>query len=258
MRNLPIRFSHLRAYGRSAAHGLYARQQDPVVTGAMQRGTAVHALILGNRKVAGWEGTQRRGKEYDAFAAANPDMEILTQKEYVKASAMARAVQSCDVAKPLLEGDVEQTILFNWYGRECRATPDIYGKNRVVEIKTSKTADPERFPWESLRMKYHAQLRMQQIATKEAATEAYIIVVESEPPHPVTVFRVTDEALTEGEKLLFLWMERLIGCEKSDFYPPYVSSIVPLDVPRDHDLEFDDDAVDEVMDALQEKHGLQA
>ena len=254
--SLPVRFSHLRAYGKSAAHGLYARQQDPVVTGAMQRGTAVHALLLGGRKVGAWDGPQRRGKEYEAFAAANPDMEILTQKEYGKASAMARAIQECALAKPFLEGDYEQTINFRWYGQQCRATPDIRGNKRVVEIKTSKTADPERFPWESLRMKYHAQIRMQQIATGDDAQEGYVIVVESEPPHPVTVFRVTDEALEAGEKSLVLWMERLITCEKSDSYPPYVSCIMPLDVPQQDDLEFNDEA-DETVDPLQEKHGLQ-
>jgi len=252
---LPIRFSHLRAYGRSALHGFHARQTEAEQTVAMQRGTAVHALLFGNRKVAGWDGAVRRGKAYDEFAAANPDVEILTASEYEKSCKMAQAVRDSKVAAPYLEGVTEQTIRFKWYGRECRATPDIRGHKRVVELKTSNTSDPERFPWQSLKMKYHAQLRMQQIATAEDAEEAYVIVVESAEPFPVTVFRVTDEALVDGEKCLVAWMERLVTCEKSQYWPPYVECVVPLDVPRDDELEYDEPAEDIDPQLI---HGLQA
>jgi hypothetical protein len=36
----------------------------------------------------------------------------------------------------------------------------------------------------------------------------WIVCVESEAPHPVTVFHVEPEALEEGEKNLILWAER--------------------------------------------------
>ena len=235
----PIRFSHLRAYGRSAAHGYHARLQDPAVTGAMQRGTAVHALMFGTRKVMGWDGVQRRGKAYDEFVAANPDVEILTASEYDKANAMVRALRACKAAEPVLQGIAEQTIYFDWYGRKCRATPDIRGDGFVTELKTAKSSDPAQFQWASLRMAYHAQLKMQNVATNTDVS--YLVCVESAEPYPVTVFRVTDEALLEGEKLLTLWMERLINCEKADYYPPYVECIVPLDVPTpDVDLDYGD------------------
>jgi len=39
----PVRFSHLKAYGRSAAHGLIARTKEFPPTSAMERGTGVHA-----------------------------------------------------------------------------------------------------------------------------------------------------------------------------------------------------------------------
>lgn len=240
--DLPVRFSHLRAYGRSALHGFHARTTEALPTIAMQLGTAVHALLFNNRKVIGWQSAQRRGKDYDAFVADNPDTEILTQTEFAKAQMMTDALRQSSVAAPLLEGVTEQTILFNWYGRECRSTPDVRNGNRVVELKTASTADPERFPWQSLRMKYHAQLRMQQIATGDTADEAYVIVVESSAPFPVQVFRVTNEALIEGEKCLVAWMERLIICEKSGHWPPYTECIVPLDVPRDDEAEYDGDA----------------
>ena len=72
--NPPVRFSHLRAYGRSAMHGHHARtqpEQEP--TAAMQLGSAVHALVLGNKPVVAYPGAVRRGKEWEAFAAAHGD-----------------------------------------------------------------------------------------------------------------------------------------------------------------------------------------
>ena len=44
LRDIPVRFSHLRAYGRSALHGYHARLDElQKPTTAMQRGTATPA-----------------------------------------------------------------------------------------------------------------------------------------------------------------------------------------------------------------------
>jgi hypothetical protein len=237
--SLPYRFSHFRAFGRSAAHGHHARtaaEDDP--TYSMERGTAVHALIFGNRKVLGYPGAVRRGKEYDAFCNANPDAEILTNAEYDKARRMADAVLACKLAEPYLQGVREETLLFRWMGLDCRATPDVRGDGFLTELKTSKTSDPVQFVWHAKRMHYHAQMRFQQYgcaATGHAVRDHWIVCVESEAPHPVTVFRVEPEALLEGEKLLTLWAERLKNCEASGVYPAYSDCVVPLVWPRDEE-----------------------
>jgi hypothetical protein len=230
--NGPIRFSHLRAYGRSGAHGKHARAGGSDETAAMEKGTAVHALIFGNRKVIGYPGTVRRGKEFDAFAAEHVDAEILTMTAYDESRRIADAVLSSELAAPLLKGVVEQTIRFTWMGEQCRSTPDVRGSTFLTELKTTQSADPERFFWHSLRYHYHAQMRMQQIACM-AKLDCYVVAIESSAPYPVTVLRFTDRALEQGEKLLMLWMERLRNCEQSRHWSPYVDSIVDLDVPED-------------------------
>lgn len=240
---LPVRFSHLKAYGRSAAHGLQARTEDSISTRDMQRGTAVHALLFNTRKVVGWSGPQRRGKEYDAFAQDHADCEILTAAEFDKARAMAAAVRASKLAMAALDGETEKTIYFDWYGRKCRATPDVRGDGFVTELKTSSTSDPSRFVWHALRMQYNAQLRMQQIACGYGIEDciARIVAVEAAPPFPVTVFRVEARALDAGERNLTLWMERLRTCEASGHWPPYVECEVPLDIPDDVELDYGDD-----------------
>ena len=242
----PVRFSHLRAYGRSAMHGHHAMTRaDDEQTYAMERGTAVHAILFGTRKVCGYPGAQRRGKEYDAFAAERTDHEILTMAEYDKARRMADAVRGCELAAPWLKGAVEQTILFKWMGLDCRATPDVRGDGFLTELKTSATADPMRFSWQALRMHYHAQMRMQQFACSASpfhVNDCYIVCVESAEPYPVTVFKFEERALEAGEKLLVLWAERLKNAEASNTFTPYVSCVVPIDIPDEEaELVFADD-----------------
>ena len=237
----PVRFSHLRAYGRSAAHGRHARiahKDDPSV--AMERGTGTHAILFGNQKVVGYPGATRRGKEYTAFVEQHQDHVILTMTEYDKANRMADAVRDCAVAAPYLDGIKEDTLLFTWMGLKCRSTPDVRGPDFVTELKTSSSADPSKFLWHARRMHYHAQMRFESFACdakKIPIRDHWIVCVESDAPHPVTVFHVEPEALEEGEKLLILWAERLKNCETSNRFPGYVECAVPLVWPKD-DIDY--------------------
>jgi len=214
-----------------------AQEADP--TYSMERGTAVHALLFGTRKVCGYPGAQRRGKEYDAFAAAHPDHEILTAAEYDKARRMADAVLSCELAAPLMRGLHEETLLFRWMGMDCRATPDVRGADFLTELKTSASAEPVKFTYQALRMAYHAQMRMQQIGCG-SPVPCFIVCVESAEPFPVTVFEIDKRTLEIGEKLLMTWAERLKSCEASGTYPPYCQSIFPLVAQEDLELEYAD------------------
>ena len=234
-----VRFSHLKAYGRSAAHGQHARQQEKKQTTAMQLGTAVHAMLFDTRKVCGYPGAQRRGKEYEAFSAEHPDYEILTMSEYDKARSMVDAVAKCVAARPYLNGAIEQTINFRWMGVDCRATPDVRGTDYLTELKTSNTSDPMRFPWQARRMCYHAQMRMQQLATFKRP-DCFIVCIESEEPFPVTVFQMDTKALDIGERLLMLWMERLKNSELSGHFPAYSQSVCPLIIDDEQELEIAD------------------
>lgn len=235
----PVRFSHLRAYGRSPLHGWHARTQpETKPTAAMELGSAVDALLFKHKRVVAYPGATRRGKEYDAFVAANEDALILTGTDFAKAQRMADAVASCKMAEPWLKGAYQQTILFDWNGMPCRATPDVKGDGFLTELKTSASSDPAKFAWHALRMSYHAQMRMQNLACQDSALDHFIVCCESNEPYPVTVFRFEQRALDAGEKLLVLWSETLKNCEASQHFPPYSSTICPIDVP-DEEIEYD-------------------
>jgi len=237
----PIRFSHLRAYGRSALHGRYARLHDTEPTAAMEMGLAVHAIAFNTKSVVSFDGPQRRGKEWEVFKEANAEAIILKREDGKRAFDIAEAIQANAHAREVLQGTAETTLLFKWFGLDCRVTPDVRGIGYVTELKTCPNANPERFQWHSLKMAYHAQLRFQQIGSAECGFKcpvANLVAVEYKPPYAVQVFRVTDEALKEADKLLISWMERLKTCEASQAFPAYSDMIWPLDVPRDADLDY--------------------
>lgn len=231
----PIRFSHLRAYGKSGAHGLLARLGGGEETDAMELGTAVHALLFGTAPVIAYAGKVRRGKEYDQFVLDHPDYEILTGSAYGKANNMAEAVSNSALAMSVLKGTVETTILFKFLGLECRVTPDVRGTTYVTELKTTQSADPNVFIWHALRMHYHGQLAFQRQGCASMGlniADAYIVAVESTAPFLTTVLHVSARAMEAGEKLCHLWMERLRGCEDARVWPGYVESMIELDIPE--------------------------
>ena len=84
---MPVRFSYLKAMAKSPAHARHAMTEDSVSTDSQQRGTAVHALVLGNQRVTvAPEGIKKptsaqrnakkpkggEGKKAEAAASAQP------------------------------------------------------------------------------------------------------------------------------------------------------------------------------------------
>ncbi len=240
----PLRFSRLKLMGKSPAH--YAAYV-PQETGAMETGTAADRLLLGG-KVLAYPGPVRRGKEYEAFAAANPDALIVTQKEGAVAYGIAEAVTACPDAMRLLTGARQETIYWDFNGRTCRGTPDVRGDGFLCDLKTGETSDPRLFPFKVRRFAYHAQMSFYEtgvaLANLPPVSESYIVAVEQTPPHVVTVYRLTAGTIELGARLWRLWLEQLQVCEASGAFPPYSQSIVDLEL-------FDDNELTELGDAAE-------
>ncbi len=203
---IPIRFSALKQFAKSPAHYAAHLRQEQATTGAMDIGSAADLMILGTQRVVAYPGPVRRGKEFEAFKAANSDALIVTQAEYVKANGIAQAVLDAPVAGLLIAGERQRTIEWKMNGRECRGTPDIINHyaRRITDLKTSETSDPRRFPWKMRNFAYHAAMAWYldglQLAGLDVS-EAFLVAVEQAPPHVVTVFRLTEHVLDLGRRL---------------------------------------------------------
>ena len=258
-RTVPVRFSNLKHFAKSALHYWDAVQLDREDTLAMRLGRGAHAMVLGE-PVIKWVGKTRQGKAWEVFKALHADKEILNAKEWATASGIANAIRRHPTAAPILfEGGaiLEQTIHWEWMGRACSSRPDSRRPTMTTDLKTTQCAEPDKFRWDATKRGYHAQLAFYGLAaahhTGKAPDELYAVAVESKRPYAVTVLRLTDEARLQGEKMCRAWFERLLVCEASNSWPAYTDAIVTLDAPSDGDP---DNAID--LDQLDDANELWA
>lgn len=234
----PLHFSTLKAMGLSPMHYAHLNAVGREETRSLRLGIALDAGTFGTREVVVYQG-DRRGAKWKEFEALNsgPDKIIITAKEEPLVAGMARALLSRPDALELLRGERQKTLNWKINGRECEGTPDAFTAERLTDLKTSRTSHPERFPYEARRFGYVAQLSWYLHAIEQTGrprpSSAFIVVVESVPPHPVTIFQVTERAIELGERTWRLWFERLRACEESNAWPPYTEAFVPLDAPED-------------------------
>lgn len=240
----PVRYSHLKHMARSPAHYLGAVvAKSPNI----EKGTAVHSLVLGGKRIIAYPGKVRNGGEWEAFKAANADAEILTKNDFEKAKAMADSVKSNRTAMKVLEGRHELEVDWTYMGRACQSHIDNVGADFVTELKSGMTSDPARFFWHSLRMHYAGQVAFYDEACRAKKLcdpkAHYIVCVEAAAPFVTTTFQLTERALEQGRRSFRLWFERLLACEAAGSWPGYCESVVDLDVPEEEpELTFGDEA----------------
>lgn len=233
----PIRFSNLRWMAKSPAHYNYALTHPPDETKAMRFGSALDALLFKTKQVLVFEGKSRNSKAWDTFAAERPEAVLLTTPQQEIVLGMLASVQANSQAMDLLNGGKQQQrIAWKIGDRDCAGTPDVWAPSRVVELKSTRNANPDWFQYDARKMGYHVQLAwytfaLQTLGLVKAGAENWIVAVESSPPHPVTIFQLTERAQQEGAKLWRLWFERLLVCEQADSWPGYTAATVPLDTP---------------------------
>lgn len=239
----PVRFSNLKQIAKSPAHyqaGLTASYDSA----SMRLGRMVDVAVLGGEGPLVWDGT-RRGKEWELFRSANEGREIVTESEFASAHPIVSALLRHEHAMHLLRsGTPKKRIYWDWLGRSCSGEPDVAGKY-LVDLKTTRCAEPGRFTKQALWLSYNAQLAWYRqgliLSGAEPPTQVFIVAVETSPPYPVTVFSLTERAIEQGERLCRVWMERLLSCEATGEWPGYVQSAVDLDVPDDLELTFGDE-----------------
>ena len=232
-----LRLSTLKAMGRSPAHCLHAMRNPYEPTVSMKIGSGAHSLLLGGPALAVYPGKVRRGKDYDAFCDEHKDDLILSSSEAATAEAINESVRSNPIASRVLfqPGMIyEDTINWDWQDKPFRCTPDARSRSHLVDLKTTRDAEPERFQRDAIRMGYHAQMALYGLAMEAAyghkPRSSYIVAVESKAPHPVTVLELTPRAIDQGERLCREWLERFKTCEATGNWPGYADAIVPFDV----------------------------
>lgn len=241
-----LRCSTLKAMSKSPLHCMHALLNPYEPSVSQRLGLGAHSLILGGPPIAVYPGKVRRGKEYDAFGLEHANDLILTESEAQTAEDINAAVRAHPVASRVLfqPGAIyEDTIEWDWMDRPFRCTPDARTDRILIDLKTTKNAEPEALKRDAIKYGYHAQLALYGLAMESVngfkPRSSYIVAVESKAPYPVTVLELTPRAIDEGAQLCRTWLEAFKACEASgNWSSGYADGLVEFDV------------LDGVMDAL--------
>lgn len=226
----PARFSDLKKLSQSPAHYRHAVDHDSVQSPTLRRGSGVHAVVLGT-PFAVWE-DRRAGKAWESFASEHAGIPILNEAEHNTAQLMMAKVKAHPLAARLLLGaDMTREQRIDWTrdGRACRGTPDAHGDGILVDLKTTKCSEPEKFSRAAKWYGYHAQLAWYAsglLANGIETRKLYIVGVEATAPHCVTVLELEPSAWLAGDALVASWWERLRQCEAADEWPGYTDAPV--------------------------------
>lgn len=238
-RSIPVRHSRLKLVGDCLAAYREACTTEWAGNASTKLGTAAHAITM-RQNFAIFDGKVRNGGKWEDFKAANDGRLILSKGEYRAGSKIADAIQRNEEARRLLRApsmQFEKHIAWRIGDRDCSSTPDGFDLERsvLIDIKTTRSAEPGAFMRDAIRMGYHSQLAFYREAIKQTTGETmahcYLIAVAAKAPHVVTVLKLNDSLLDLGDRTWRGWWERLMVAEQCDHWPGYSESVVEFGLP---------------------------
>lgn len=244
-----LNISLLKELRRSPLHFRHA-MLHPKSSPAMTLGTAAHCATLEperfdrsytvwNRRTDSGRLAPRTGKAWDAFVAESAGKDILTEDDAITALNIAQAVRSDAVAIKYLErGDPEVTMQWEIAGRHCKGRVDwitaIDGQDVVVGLKTARDCRHFPFAAQAARLGYHLQWAWYfdaYVTITGREPRMVEIVVESEPPHAVVVYAITEDVLAQGRQEYAELLDLLAACEDRDEWPGPATTEHVLSLP---------------------------
>lgn len=232
-----LNISRLKVIKRSPQHFLHALAH-PKSSAPMTLGTAAHVATLEperfERDFAIWSRMSeagnlcpRKGQYWDAFRMENPGRTVLTPDEAALAKAIAVAVRSDANAFRYLErGDPEVTIEWSVDGRLRKGRIDwltrLDGVPYVVGLKTARDCRHFAFGHQAAKLLYHLQWAWYhdgyEVSTGKRP-QLVEIVVESEPPHAVATYRISEDIIAQGRDEYQALLQILSTCEQTGEWP---------------------------------------
>lgn len=239
----PVHFSNLKKMAKSPAHYRSAVVSQFEPTRPMRVGVCAHAAVLGphsKRPLFVYDG-ERKGNAWKDWAlekkAAHQKAELVTIAEWADAQDMAYALMEDPVAGPMLRG-ARSEVPLRWSdaGIDCETDGvDVLGDGWFADLKFVTTSEPAAFGRHAARLEYHAQMAWCKNACESnkinVSNGVFLIAIETEAPHVVTVHRMTEPTLEVGWRAVSLWMERLRVARNNDFYPGYAQSVLDFELP---------------------------
>ena len=240
--------SSLSAFRQCPARYRFLMDNAREDTEALKLGRAIHTAVLQpelfNEEFLCLPEIDRRtakGKEaYTQLVLENPGRTLLKAEEFTMALQIASSVR-CNRAAIRLLNEARCEVTATWRDSdtevECKARIDAHNPSfaTICDLKTTTDASPSGFPRKLWAYGYHRQaawyLEAMQ-ANKEAAEHFVFIAVEKDPPYPVGVYRLDDEAIKLSRAENKALLRRFAECQRTDVWPEYTTGIETISLPK--------------------------
>ena len=237
-------WSSIKRLARSPLHYRHAVDGDDEDTDARKFGRCVHLAILEPaeyaRSVVTWEGGRRFGKEWDAFCAANEGREILTVAERERVDGIRKAVAGAEWLSPFVtRGKPEVSMVWATevvpgFAIPCKGRLDYEAADALVDLKVTRNAAPGAFGRQCVDLQYLGQAAFYSdgyAAITGRRPPFVFVAVESQAPHCVAAYVVTEAQLAAGRAEYQRLLATLSLCRLDNRWPGYVTAPVPLELP---------------------------
>lgn len=225
-----------------AAHMAGETKREP--SKSMVLGTMAHVAVLEPTKLdtafvekpQGKEGDARtkEGKEWRASMGTTP---ILDADEARAVRGIRDSIAAHDAASELLAGTKSEVSMFAEHrtGLWIKGRVDAMKPGVIVDVKTTSAgADAHAFSRQSFALNYHVSAAWYlYLATFNdmPPKEFYWVVVEVTPPYAVAVYKIHDQALQLGFRMMNEALELIAKCEDEGHWPGYGDEVQTLNLP---------------------------
>jgi hypothetical protein len=226
-----LRFHQLVHVAESPLAYQWWRTHDRPDSASMRIGRAVHALALCGTQPVVYE-CVRRGRDWEAFRAGHPGVELLSPAEGYSMRECCAAIARHDAARLLLaRGMAELEIDWVERGRPCGGRVDMVNDGILVELKTAREVAPRRFAAQAEDLHYVHQLAWYRRGLRALGHEiesCAIVAAQSVPPWDVVCYSVSESDLASAEREIYGWLDLLERCEASGEWPGCEQNVVEL------------------------------
>jgi len=201
----------------------------PKFSDAFDIGTVAHSLILEGDEsgVAVIDVADKRGAKWTAHAdvaRAKGKIPLLT-KEWEQVKAMRDAVVAHPIAGPLFTGHrAEASVFWEEDGLTLKCRPDAWKPGLLVDLKTTRDANPNEFGKTAHDYGYHQSAAHYIDGVKAATGEElpfHFVLVEKSEPYLVSVVELDIEAINLGRQLNDRAKRIYRECIETNTWPGY-------------------------------------
>lgn len=238
--------SGIKELAKSPAHYVASMGTTARRTAAFEFGDAAHCYILQpsefERRFTSMPSTikVKRGKEYEAFQAANAGKTLLASDDIEALVGMADAYKNHKAASALVRvanGIAEMSCFFiePSTGLKCRIRPDyLPGGAIIVDYKTTENASASEFQRSCVKYGYDIQAGFYTLGMEllTGVPHKFVFIAqEKKPPYEIAVYEASSDFIERGRAKAVSLLETLKTCMETGIYPGYPDEIQTLDLP---------------------------